>query len=209
MKIPGNITPAQGIKIFVHGRYYYKTEASKGTKPFEWVVRAASLEMFRESSQKYLGTDDKGKPKFRTNTYVNIRGQLKKRLLPILLSRKFTDFARVRFVVIDEIVSEIGEKLNLPIDLRSRKQLTAMIKDEKIPIVPEEYLEIDDLRFDILQYIQEPEAFLLQKPLKDKRRQEERSFIELNDLGDETLSPIVEQKKHIPAKIENASILDD
>jgi len=189
-KVKEKIKGVKGIKIFVHGRYYYKTETAKGTKPYEMVVRAASLEMFRESSQKYLGTDDNGQPKFRTNSYLNIRGQLKKRLLPILLQRKFPDFARVRFVVIDEIVSETGEKLDLPINLRSRTQLTAMVNDENIPIDPAEYLEIDDLRTDILEYIQEPETFLKNKPSRDRRRQEERQFIEMNDLGDETLPPI-------------------
>jgi hypothetical protein len=184
----------QGIKITVHGRYYYKTESAKGTKPYEFVVRSPSLEMYRETSQKYMGTDDNGRPKYKTNSYLNIRGQLKKRLLPILLSKKFTDFARVRYVVIDEVVSETGEKLDLPINLRSKKQLAQMILDEKMPIDVSEYLEIDELRADIVQYIQEPEAFLNQKTLKDKRRQEERSFLEMNDLGDESLPPVREQK---------------
>lgn len=182
-----------GVKIFTHGRYYFKTDTQKGTKEFSFVVRAASLEMFRETSQKYMGTDDNGQAKYKTNSYLNIRGQLKKRLLPILLGKKFLDFARVRYVVIDEIVSETGEKLDLPINLRSRKQLETLVREEKFPIVSEEYLEIDDLRADILQYIQEPETFLHQKPTKDRRRQEERSFMELNDMGSETLPPIKEQ----------------
>ena len=174
-----------GIKIFTHGRYYYKTETAKGTKPFVQVVRAASLEMFRETSQKYTGTEEDPKtklqvPKFRVNSYLNIRGQLKKRLLPILLSRLYPEFARVRYVVIDEVISEKGEKLDLPVNLRSKKQLATMVADEKIPIDVNEYLEIDDLRADILSYIQEPETFLRDKPLKDRRRQEERSFLEMN-----------------------------
>jgi hypothetical protein len=109
-----------GIQIKTHGKYYYKTDTAKGVKSFEMVVRARSLEMFRETYNKYMGTETDPKtqlqtPKYKTNTYLNIRGQLKKRLLPILLIRKHADFARVRFVVIDEIVSETGEKLNLPI----------------------------------------------------------------------------------------------
>jgi hypothetical protein len=202
-----NTVGAKGIKIVVHGRYYYKTETAKGTKPFSRVVRAASLEMFRETSQKYLGTDDQGRAKFKTNSYINIRGQLKKRLLPILLAKEFPDFARVRFVVIDEVVSETGAKLDLPINLRSKAQLAAMIADEKMPIDPAEYIEIDELRADIIQYVQEPEAFLEQKPIKDRRRQEERSFAEMNGLGDETLPPIREQKEKAPR--EEKGILDD
>lgn len=188
----------KGIKIKVHGRYYYKTETAKGTKPFELVVRAASMEMFRETSQKYMGTDDNGKSVFRTNTYLNIRGQLKKRLLPILLQKKFPEFARVRFVVIDEIVSETGEHLDLPVNLRSRAQLVQMIKTEKMPIDPAEYLEIDDLRADILEFIQEPDVFLKNKPIKDRRRQEERQFIEMNDLEDDALPPLPREKPAPP-----------
>ena len=203
--------PQGPIKIITHGRYYYKTETSKGTKPFEYTVRAASLAMFQESSQKYLGTDDQGNAKYRTNTYLNVRGQLKRRLLPILLARKFPDFARVRYVTIDEILAEDGRNLDLPIHFRSRQQLAQMVKDEKIPIDPKEYLEVDDLRSDILSYIQEPDVFLKNKPLKDQRRQEEREFMELNDLGDETLPPVKDGKKEKPSrpKVEAVGILDE
>jgi hypothetical protein len=205
------IAGIKGIEISVHGQYYYKTETLKGTKPFEMLVHAASIEMFRETSQKYTGTDDKGNSMFKTNSYLNIRGQLKKRLLPILLGKKFPDFARVRFVTIDEIKSKTGEKLDLPLNLRSKAQLCEMIRDEKIPIDPEEYLEIDDLRTDILQYVQEPAIFLQQKPKKDRRRQEERQFIEMNDLGDTTLPPIKEQKivSHVPKAAPTGGILDE
>ena len=200
------IVGQKGIKITVHGRYYYKTESAKGTKPYEFVVRSPTLEMYRETSQKYMGMDEKGHPKYKVNTYLNIRGQLKKRLLPILLSKKFTDFARVRYVVIDEVVSETGEKLDLPINLRSKKQLAQMIADEKMPLDPAEYLEIDELRADIVQYIQEPEAFLRAKPIKDKRRQEERAFLEMNDMGDDTLPPVRVQKDKPK---DTGGILDD
>ena len=184
-----------GIKIFVHGLYYYKTETARGAKPYTLEVRAASLEMFREESKKYMGMEEDPtthlqKEKFKINRYLNIRGQLKKRLLPILLSRKFPDFARVRYVTIDEIVSLDGKELDLPVNLRSRAQLSVMITKEGFPIDPAEYLEVDDLRADILQYIQEPDAFLYHKPLKDKRRQEERAFLEMNDLNDVSLPPV-------------------
>jgi len=202
----------KGVKINTHGQYYFKTETAKGVKPFVMTVRAKSLEMFRETSQKYTGTDDGGRAMFRTNSYLNIRGQLKKRLLPILLRRDKPDFARVRFVTIDEIVSETGEELNLPVNLRSRAQLEKMIRDEQIPIDSSEYLEVDDLRTDILGYLEAPEEFLRNKPLKDRRRQEEREFRELNDLGEETLPPIREEKPRIPRPTPAAhaqGVLDD
>jgi len=200
------VAPASGIKIAVHGKYYYKTETAKGTKDYSLTVRAASLEMFRESSQKYMGTDDAGRAKYRSTSYLNIRGQLKKRLLPILLGRKYVDFARVRYVIIDSVVSEAGGRLDLPIDLRSKAQLEAMIREEKIPIAVEEYLEIDDLRQDILQYIQEPEVFLKAQPAKARRRAEDKSFLELNDLNDEETLPPVREKKEKPSA---GGILDE
>ena len=182
----------KGICIKTHGRYYYRTESAKGTKPFEINVRAASIEMFRETARKYTGTDDNGNAKYSQRSFLNIRGQLKKRLLPLLLRKKFPDFARVRFVIIDEIASETGEKLDLPIDLRSRAQLTQLVKAEKIPLDPKDYLEIDELRHDIRMYLQEPETFLRDKPRLDKRRQEERAFMEMNDL-EETLPPVIDK----------------
>jgi hypothetical protein len=82
-----------------------------------------------------------------------------------------------------------------------------MIKDEKIPINADEYLEVDELRFDIQEYIQAPEEFLRMKPLRDRRRQEERDFMEMNDLQD-TLPPVKDNKKDKPAGAEGG-VLDD
>lgn len=197
-------TKLKGIKIYVHGAYYYKTETAKGVRAFTSVVRAKSLEMFRETSQKSLGTDDNGQIMYRTNSFLNIRGQLKKRLLPIILRNKYQDFARVRYVVIDEIISETGEKLNLPVNLRSRAQLEEMVHSEKMPIDPTQYLEIDDLRADILSFIEEPDVFLKNKPLKDRRRQEEQDFLAMNDLGGESLPPV---RESVPTK--SPGVLDD
>ena len=123
-----------------------------------------------------------------------------------MLGRKYVDFARVRYVIIDSVVSEAGGRLDLPIDLRSKAQLEAMIREEKIPIAVEEYLEIDDLRQDILQYIQEPEVFLKAQPAKARRRAEDKSFLELNDLNDEETLPPVREKKEKPSA---GGILDE
>jgi hypothetical protein len=209
--VESKATDIRGVKIFTHGQYYYKTETAKGIKKFEMVVRAKSLEMFREESVKYTGTDDNGKPVFRKNSYLNIRGQLKKRLLPILLRRDHPDFARVRFVTINEIVSETNSKLDLPVNLRSRAQLVQMIRDEQMPIDSNEYLELDDLRSDILGYLEAPEEFLRMKPLKDRRRQEERDFMAMNDMGEETLPPVRDEKPRVPVTPapKTSGVLDD
>lgn len=180
-----------GILIKCTGMYYYKTESAKGTKPYELDVRAPSLEFFREHATKYTGIDEKtGKAKYSDRSFINIRGQLKKRLLPLLLSKEFTDFARVKYVVINEVISETGENLDLPITLRSRNQLAVLVKEARMPIDADDYINIDELRTDILEYQQDPEAFNRDKARRDKRRSEERSFIAMNQLG-ETLPPIV------------------
>lgn len=178
----------KGILIKCHGMYYYKTEASKGTRPYDYDVRAPSLEFFTEKATKYTGTDDAGKPKYVERSFINIRGQLKKRLLPILLAKKYPEFARVKYVVIDEVISEDNKNLDLPVTLRSRKQLAVLVKEGQMPIDAGDYLDIDTLRTDILEYQNDPESFLRDKQRRDKMRSEERSFIEMNDLQ-ETLPP--------------------
>lgn len=181
-------TNQKGIQIKCRGMYYFKTDTAKGTKAYEITLMAPSLEFFKETAMKYTGTDENGKKTFSERSFINIRGALKKRLLPILLPKQVPDFARVKYVVIDEIISLSGEPLDLPIELRSRKQLSEYIKNEKIPIEPAEYLDIDELRFDILEYRNDPETFLQNKGQKDTKRAEERAFIEMNNLG-ETLPP--------------------
>lgn len=185
----------KGVKLVCHGQYYYKDSVNKGIKEFTQDVYSPSLEMFRETSKKYTGPDDKGKATFKISSFINVRGQLKRRLLPVLLKKKFPDFARVRFVVIDEIISLDGSELDLPITLRSKTQLSFQIKKEGMPLNVDDYVDIDDLRSDMLEYIQDPEAFLHGKAKRDKRRAEEREFIRMNDLGEGEL----------PKKRENTS----
>lgn len=182
-----------GILIKCHGGYYYKTDTARGVKPFKIDVKAPSIEFFREESSKYTGTDDNGVKQFKTRSYINIRGQLKKRMLPILLPRVHVDFARVRFVVIDEVVSLDASPLDLPISFLSRAQLAEVIKKEQMPINVAEYLEIDELRSDIQEYRNDPETFLQQKPGKDQKRDEERQFMEMNQL-DMSLPPMPKPK---------------
>lgn len=175
-----------GLLIKCRGEYYYKTETAKGRKPFTQDVRAPSLNFFHETSTKYIGTDDKGIKQFKTASFLNIRGVLKKRLLPVLLQRRFSDFARVRYTVVEEIRSLDNSPLDLPLQFQSLAQLTRYVKDHDIPITPGDYIEIDELRTDILEYEQDPETFLATKKDRDTRRSEERAFLEMNDLNADT-----------------------
>jgi len=135
-----------------------------------------------------MGQDDNSKPIYKETTYLNVRGILKKRLMPVLLRNKFSDFARIRYVTIDEIVSLDGSELDLPLTLRSRVQLAMLIERERMPINPDEYMEVDELRTDIKEYLEDAQAFLASKAKKDKKRQEEKAFMEMNEL-DEPLPP--------------------
>lgn len=187
----------KGLLIRCHGQYYYKTDKAKGTKNYEMEVKAPSLAFFNERAEKYLGTDDNGKAKFAVREFLNIRGSLKKRLLPILLAKKDQEFARVKFTVIDEVISLSGEELDLPIVFRSKEQLRAFVRKERIPIDVDSYLEIDELRTDIVEYQTNPEVFLQFKAKKDVRRAEEKEFAEMNDLN-EPLPPQIKPKAKGP-----------
>ena len=172
----------KGVLIKCHGGYYFNKDSSKGIKPFEYDVKAPSLEFFRETTRRYVGVDENNQKQYKESSFINIRGVLKKRLLPLLLGRKYVDFARVRFVVIDEVTSLDGANLDLPINLRSKKQLAQYVREKNMPMNPDEYIEIDDLRTDILEYETDADAFIRDMPQRMKRRTEEKEFIQMNEL---------------------------
>ena len=196
-----------GLLVRTHGQYYFKTDTAKGVKSFSREVKAPSLEFFKETVKKYIGSEIDPRtqlsvPKYKDQSFINIRGQLKKRLLPVLLAREYLDFARIRFVSIDEIISLDGQKLDLPISLRSREQLQELIEDEKMPLNSADYIDIDELRNDIYEYLESPDTFMSGKSLRDKRRAEEKIFREMNGLSDITLAPRkVEREKKVAVGI--------
>jgi hypothetical protein len=170
------------IIIATHGEYYYKSENIKGKKAFTQIVKVPNMEFFRQTSVRSMGTDDEGKIKYKETSFLNVRGILKKRLLPLMLPNKYSDFVRVRSVTIDEIVDSTGAVIDLPLALRSRGQLIELCKDKTIPIQAENYIDIDELRTDIKEYLESPADFLLTLEKRTKARKEEKSFLELNDL---------------------------
>lgn len=183
----------KGILVKVHGQYYFKTDTQKGVKSFTKEVRFPSLEIFRETTRKQIGTEINketrlAEPVYETRSFINIRGLLKRRFMPVLLAKEFPDFARVRFVSVDEVVSLDGAALSLPLSIQSRKQLAAFVEEKAIPLDVDTYLDIDELRNDISEYLESPESFLRSKSKKDRLRIEEREFMEMNGLS-ETLAP--------------------
>lgn len=170
------------ITIKTHGEYYFKTENLKGRKPFVQVINAPSLGFFKQTTVRYTGTDDDGKLKFQETEFVNVRGIIKKKLLPLLLAPKHSDFIRVRSVTIDEIIESDGKPIVLPITLQSRNQLIELCQVKKYPIEAASYLDIDELRADIMEYQVDPDAFLRTLERKNKQRLEERDFLSMNGL---------------------------
>jgi hypothetical protein len=181
---PGAKESRMAISIHTTGEYYSINGTVKQIKPFKEVVRAPSLEFFRQTNERYMGTDDNGKLKFKTNSFINVRGVLKKRLMPQILVRKYPDFVRIRKVTIHEIVSDDGSALELPLQLMSRPQIASYIKTRQIPLDAAEYMDIDELRSDVDLYQQNPDVFLAGQEKRRTKRAEEREFMELNNLND-------------------------
>lgn len=188
------------LTIKVHGEYYFKQDSTKGRKRYTLDVRAPSLEFFRQTTVKSRGTDDEGKIVLEEKSYLNVRGILKKRLVPAILERRVNDFARIRSVVIDEVIAENGEVLHdLPLPLMSLAQLKSYIHKKKLPIDSSAYMDIDELRTDIRDCETDEAAFFAGKAKKDKRRAEEKEFLELNQL--ETPLEVGQQvEEPLPAK---------
>lgn len=171
------------LTIKCHGEFYAREGQLKIMKTFEEAVRAPSLKFFEQTAVRYTGTDDDGKLKFSEKSFINVRGQLKKKLIPLILGRKYAGtFVRVRSVVIDEVVAEEGTALDLPITLMSFAQLAALMKQRNVPLDVSSYLNIDELRTDISEYLEDPDAFKRNFERKAKKRSEEREFMELNNL---------------------------
>src|SRR5574343_1145597 len=101
------------ITIQVTGEFYSVVGNLKTMKQFTEVVKAPSLEFFKEESRRYIGTDDKGNLKYELRSFLNVRGKMKKELLPQLLKRKYTDFVRGRKCSIEKMEGDVG--LELPI----------------------------------------------------------------------------------------------
>lgn len=171
------------LAIKCHGQFYAREGQLKLMKEFEEIVRAPSLKFFEQTNTRYTGTDDNGQLQFRETSFINVRGVLKKKLLPMILSKKFPGvFVRVRGVVIDEVQAEGNDKLELPVQLMSFAQMGELIKQRRFPLDVGSYLDIDELRTDYLEYEQDPEAFKRNVERKAKKRSEEREFMELNGL---------------------------
>jgi hypothetical protein len=183
------------IVIKTHGKYYYKTENIKGEKSFSQEVKAPSLEFFNQTTSRYCGTDDDGKPKFRDTSFLNVRGMLKKRILPMLLPSKYSDFVRVKSVTVDEIITDDGAHLELPLNLQSRVQLVRYCRLKRIPIDAENYLNIDELRSDITEYETDPAMFAATTERREKIREEEKKFLQLNNLVELNKVPVLPNEK--------------
>jgi hypothetical protein len=178
------------IVITTAGEYYSVKGNVKTVEKFTEVVKAPSLEFFMEESSRYMGTDDNGQPKYKLNKYLNVRGKLKRDLLPHILRRKYTDFVRVRKCVIEDITApgvdgtSAGKLEGLPISLMNRVSLGEIVKQKKIPIDVNDYMDIDELRTDIMNFFEDADTFLKTYKEKNEKRNMEREYLQLNGLLD-------------------------
>lgn len=186
-------TKSTGISIKCHGEFYAREGQTKLTVQFDEIVKAPSLNFFQQTSTKLTGTDDNGKLTFRDTTFLNVRGVLKKRLLPMILNNKHQGrFVRVRSVVIDEIISDDPKETEaLPINLMSFIQLDALIKQRHMPLDSNSYVNVDELRTDVMEWLEDPDTFQRNYDRKSKKREEEKSFMEMNNLMPVRVKPTV------------------
>lgn len=179
---------SKAIEIRCHGQFYAREGQLKLLRDFEEIVKAPSLKFFEQTNTRYMGTDDNGKLQFKDTTFINVRGVLKKKLLPLILSKKYMgQFVRVRGVVIDEI---IGGGTELEINLMSFPQLTQLIKQRNMPLDAASYVNVDELRTDVTEYMDDPDTFQRNYARKSAKRSEEREFMELNNLMPSTPTPL-------------------
>jgi hypothetical protein len=172
------------IQIKCHGEFYSRDGQLKLTIPFVEIVKAPSLKFFEQTNTRYTGTDDNGQLQFKDTTFLNVRGVLKKKLLPLILQNKHQGrFVRVRKVMIDEVTAaSADETKDLPINLMSISQLSHLIKQRNIPLDPNSYVTVDELRTDITEYQDDPDVFQRNYAHKSAKRRSEREFMELNNL---------------------------
>lgn len=191
------------LTIRTHGEYYFKNDQVKGKRSFEQIVKAPNLEIFEQVSYQSKGTDDQGKIIIEENVFLNIRGMLKRKILPLLLKNKLESFSSVRSVTIDEIISDVPLP-ELPIQFQSKEQLAKLCREKSYPIDVKTYDNIDDLRTDILEYQADPEMFSITQAKKKQRRMNERIFLEMNGLETQIQSEIstpVLASKNIKSKV--------
>lgn len=189
------------IVIKTHGDFFFKRgDNDKGISPFSMRVRAPNLEFFRETFTKYCGMRDvpederarrekngevnvpRQEPVYAERSAINVRGLLKKKLLPMLLGPKNEGFRRVRKCFIDEILSSDGSALDLDVRLMSRAQLTEYVRVKRLPMDVESYIDIDELRTDIEEYEKDKNSYFATLERRKRIRENERKFRELNEL---------------------------
>ncbi|MFA5186884.1 MAG: hypothetical protein WC551_10430 [Patescibacteria group bacterium] len=202
------------IIIATHGDFFFKrSDNDKGISPFAIRVRAPNLEFFRETFTKYCGMrevpederkrrEDNGEqdvprqePIVKERSQINVRGLLKKKLLPMLLGPKHEGFRRVRQCIIDEIISSDGKPLDLDVRLQSRDQLAEYIRVKRLPMDVESYINIDELRTDIEEYEKDKNSYFASLERRKRIRENEKKFRELNELIGEEPEPAPAQKK--------------
>lgn len=140
-----------------------------------------SLDVFNDSYKRTTAYDDDGKPVHKEVVFKNFLGKLRKEFLPKLMASKFEDFHRIHQLIILSIESRNGaEEEDLPVQYYGYDKLSAYIKMMSIPIKPEEYPTIQDLRGAVLAYKENPEMFFKSREEVMGRLKIEKSIRDMN-----------------------------
>lgn len=151
-------------------------------------VPSANVSIFEESSNRYSGTDENGNQQFKSTSFMNYRGVLKKKLLPLKLAKQYPDFLAIKTLEVEEVVGVGGADVNdldLPITLLSLSQIKAYCQFHaisKADIDPQSYLSLADLRTDVYDYMDSRDAFRARKEKSQLRRANELAFRLANDI---------------------------
>lgn len=151
-------------------------------------VPAANVGIFEESTSRYQGSDEEGNPQYKTTSFMNYRGILKKKLLPLKLAKQYPDFLAIKTLEVEEVVGVGGADVNdleLPITMLSLAQIKSYCQFHaisKADIDPQSYLSLADLRTDLYDYMYSKEAFRARKEKSQSRRANESAFRLANDI---------------------------
>jgi hypothetical protein len=205
------------------GRYFTKLREVAGTrarqaKDFKVDIKipAGDIDIFIEKHRNVGKQIDDPKNHLKIVNEVkevvfrNYGGVLRKKLVPLKLAAiaeakgGYEDFSRIRNMRVDEVIGINGAKvsdLDLPLNMLSMPQIFDFCSKNGIlsdVIDVHSYLDIDDLRSDLYEYMDDPEVFRRKvdegktkggrgskhRSIFLEERERERRFREINDIED-------------------------
>lgn len=183
-----------GYEFRTKGRYITKKDEETKTRrvvTFEEsiLVPANALSIFDEVHTRNEGVGENGVAKVKTTEFRNYLGRLRKKLIPMKLAQRSTEFSAIREFSVIEVIGHGGADvvdLALPITMMSLSQLKQYCQFHSISkadIDPSAYIDVAELREDLWNYNEDKEAFRATASNRAKRRGAERAFMDLNTVN--------------------------